>query len=312
MTIARIDVLVDRIRRHTAMQSFTDSATPGSQIGLQTQTIVDLLNEAHDALHGIIYSNAPHIYIKTDTINLTNGTESYTIPTDAYLGVHVLSVEYKYGSSGDYRKLVKADPHMRDTSTTGTPYQYIQHENSILINPIPGESKTDGLRITYERQLPAVDVRRGTVSTSTTTTITLTSKAQGDIVFGADNIPDYITVVDSLGTIKQDSIQLVSYSSTTGILTVGTNLTAVSANDYVVVGKSASTHSWAPDVCENFLVYYVIHAIFEMLGHPALSSAQFKLQQFTIQVADVFADASTDIMHIPRMHDYLIDFDTGD
>src|SRR3990167_2670046 len=147
----RLDILIERVRRYTAAQSYTDAGLLSGQIGVQTQTLVDLFNEAQHALHGVIYANAPNLFVKTDTQNVVANQEAYTLPTDAFLGVNVVSVEYKYGSgSGDYLKLPKRDLHSRYTLSTSTPTGYIQHNKQILLNPLPSQAVTNGLRITYE------------------------------------------------------------------------------------------------------------------------------------------------------------------
>lgn len=318
----RIDLLIEKVRRYTATQSYTDAAALGSQIGLQTQMIVDLFNEAHQALHGTVFANAPQLYIKTNTQDVTSGTESYSLPSDAFLGANIVSVEYKYGSgSGDYRKLQKRDPHQRDTSSSGNPYYYIQHEGSILLNPVPNASVTNGLRITYEYILPTVDIRRGKVTAvddgSNPTSITISGGGDDQmwIALGASAAPDKITVVDSDGVIQMNDITVSSYNSGTGVLTVSASpeaTEAVAVNDYVVIGHNTSSHSPFPDFCENYLTYYVIHAIMELLGHPGADRAAYKLAEFSNQVADVFSDYNTDIMQIPDHDaDRIIDFDVS-
>lgn len=139
----RLDVIISKVRRRTHTQSYTDSATTSQRQGLQTQEIVDLFNEAQRVAQGIIYANAPSIFIKTSTIDLVANQEAYTIASDSFLNVNVINVEYKFGSgSGDYTRLIKRNVHQRDSSYSGTPYYYIMLKNQLLINPIPSEAKT--------------------------------------------------------------------------------------------------------------------------------------------------------------------------
>lgn len=303
----RLDLLVEKVRRYTSTQSYTDAAALGSQIGLQTQTIVDLFNEAQYALHGLIYSNAPEVFVTTNTQNVTADTEAYAIPSDSFLNVNIISVEYKLGSgTNDFYKLRRRNLHERDTTTTGTPAFYIQHENEILLNPIPSQAVTNGLRITYEYQLPELDVRRGKVSSTTSTTIVMTSADNADIAFGASAMPEYVSVVDKDGNIQQKNISVTSYDSSTDTITVSTNPTSVSANDYVVIGDNATTHSFLPDFCENFLVYYVTTAVMQQMGHPSTAAFEARLREFGAQVADVYSDYHTDIVNIPLNYDNII------
>lgn len=315
----RIDLLIQRIRRYTGTQSFTDSATGTAQTGVQTQMIVDLLNDAQHSLHGTLFSMAPSLFITTDTQNIVADQEAYSLPSDAFLGRNLISVDYKNGTGSDYYKLTKKDSHLRASDESGDPYQYVQHNKSILLNPVPDRAVANGLRITYEYALPELDVRRGKVSVvddgSNPTSITITNTTHMDIAFGSSDDPEYITVVDKDGVIQMDQIAVSAYDSGTGVITCAVSADAtelVSVNDYVVIGKRASTHSELPGFCELFLTKFVEHAIMEITGHPGTSAAAQQLQYLTMQMGDVFLDYNTDITEIP-IHDpsRIIGYDSG-
>lgn len=300
-----MDKLLERVRRLTHEQAFTDSATLSSQRGLQTQTVVDLFNEAHQTLHGILYDTANEVYIKTATQDITSGTATYTLPSDAFLGLNIISVEYKWGTgTGEYRKLQRKSIHTRDSDDTGDPYFYIQMNNQIILEPIPDASVTDGLRITYEFKQRTLDVRRGKITafggTSTApTTLTLTDKSLADVALASNVVGTYITVVDKDGAVQMKDIPVASYDSGTGIVTLGsftaTAGEAVAADDYIVIGTNASTHSPFPDFCEPYLVEYVKRNILEMNGHPALPASQQKLAQLAQQIAINWSKWHSDI-----------------
>lgn len=306
-----IDTMVSRLRRLTHTQSYSDSATSTAQRGIQTQTMVDLINEALEVVHGIMFDNDTQAYVKTTTANISADTESVTIPTDAFLGLNVLSVEYKYGSeSGDYRKLKKKTIHQRDTSSTGEPQEYSQRENTILLSPVPTSAVTDGLRITYEYQLPEVDVRRGKVSAvddgSNPTSITITDKSLGDIALAVSDLSGtYITVVDKDGTQQMKSIPVSSYNSSTGVITLGSftpdSGEAVAVNDYVVVGSSASSHSPYPRAVTPYIQEYVKRAVYELIGHPMAGTSERKLFQLQQRLESMFAGWETDIQYIAEI-----------
>ncbi len=314
----RTDQLIDQVRRYLGQQSFTDSKTNSAQIGLQTRTILDLLNEAQNVAHGIIYANAPAYFVKTDTIDIAADTESYTLPTDAFVGANIISVEYKYGSdAGDYRKLTKLNPHERDSSVEGTPYYYVQHKNNILLNPVPTTAVTSGIRVTYEYRLPDLDIRRDKISAvdSTTNPTSVTGDASlvntSNVIFASGDAYEYLTVIDKDGNIQMDEIAVTTYTegtqgsaASTYAVTVSASASeAVAVNDYIVAGRRATTHSELPDFAESFLITYVQHAIMQMIGHPMLQSEANKLANLTSQLADVMADWNADIMHIPRTDD---------
>ena len=281
---------------------------------MQTEEFVDLFNEAQRVLHGIVYANAPSVYVTTGTIDLVADQEAYTLPTDSFLDVNVISVEYKYGDGdNDYRKLRKRSIHERSSSQTGTPQYYIMNENQIWINPRPSEAKTSGIRVTYERQLRSLDVRRGKISsfggTSTApTSIVLdsTTTTHADVGFAGDVIGDFITVVDKDGAVQMKDIPITAWDSSTKTLTIGSFTAAageaIAAADWVVIGTNASTHSEFPDFCEMFLTEYVRHAILETRGSEREAEiARTRLTQLGEQIADVYADANADITYIPEI-----------
>lgn len=299
-----LDKLIERVRRLTHEQKFTDSATLASQRGLQTQTFVDLFNEAHQTLHGLVYDTKAQVFIGTDTQNVTAGTATYTLPSDTFLGANVISVDYKFGDgSSEYYKLLRKTVHERDSATTGTPRYYIQYNNSIVLEPSPATSVTSGLRITYELKQRTLDVRRGLVSAvddgSAPTSITVTSKSLLDIALASNVAGTYITIVDKDGAVQMKNIPVSSYDSSTGVITLDSftpsSGEAVAVNDYVVIGSNASTHSPFPDFCEPYLVEYVKRSVLELNGHPALGTSENKLQQLMTQLITVWAAHHLDI-----------------
>lgn len=310
MAVERADRMVDIIRRRTHSTSFTDSATGSSQRGVQTETIIEFLNEAQDTCHSIVYGLAPHVFIKVGTIDTVADQEAYNLPADSFLGGGVANVEYKFGSgSGDYKKLTQKSIHKRDTNVTGTPSTYIHVNGQIFLNPIPSTATTNGIRLTYEFQLPRLDVRRGKVSAvddgSAPTSITVTDKSFMDIAFGGSNDPEYITVVDGDGVQQMKSIPVTSYDSSTGILTLGSFTPSsgevVAVNDYVVIGGNASTHSSLPSVCQHYLAEYARYCVLDLKGNPQAIMALDKVSKLEEKVVDIFSDFNTDIYPIDEI-----------
>lgn len=305
-----LDKLVERVRRMTHSQSYTDSATSTAQRGLQTQTIVDLFNDAHEALHGMLFDNGSQTYLKQDTLNIT-ATEAVSISSDAFLGVNVLSVEYKYGSgSNDYYKLKSSTIHERDTRSTGDPLTYIQRNNQLLLNPVPSQAVTDGLRVTYEYQLPTVDVRRGKVSAvddgNDPTSITIGANALATAAMSdSDLVGTYITVVDKDGNIQMKDIPITAYDTGTGVITLGSFTSAstevVAVDDYVVMGTNSSTHSPFPRACEPYLLEFVKRDIHALLGDPQQVSSERKLIALQFRLESMFAEWNTDIKSISEI-----------
>lgn len=309
--MARADKLAERIRRLTHTQSYTDSATSTAQRGLQTQTIVDLMNEAHEVIHGILFDNGTSTYIKQSLLDISANTESVTISTDAFMGVNVLNVEYKYGSGADdYYKLKKMTEHERDTRSPGDAISYIQRENTILLHPIPSQAITSGLRVTYEYQLPTVDVRRGKISAvddgNDPTSITIAANGLATAALSdSDLVGTYITVVDKDGNQQMKNIPITAYDTGTGVITLGSftseSSEVVSVNDYVVIGANSSTHSPFPRACEPFIVEYVKRNVYELNADPMLNASDRKLISLQFRMESMFAEWSSDIKNIAEI-----------
>lgn len=313
--------LIDRVRRYTLSQSYTDSSTASSQRGIQTQTFVDLFNDAQRNLQTILYSNAPSVFITTGTIDLVAEQEEYSLPSGAFMNGALVAVEYKWGSgSGDYTRLNKRVIAQRSSAGIGTPRHYIHFGGTLWINPRPSTSTTAGLRVTYESQKPDVDVRRGKISsyggTSTApTSIVLDSSTNslGEIALAGDLTGQYITVVDKDGNQQMKAIPITAYNAGTDTITLGSFTAAsgeeIAAGDWIVIGSNATTHSQFPDLCESYLVAFVKHRIFDILGDPQSDSALLEVTKLENSLSEAFDDINYDIEAIPEIDiSRLIDY----
>ena len=315
----RLDVLINRIRRYTHTHKYSDSATLTSQRGVQTQTFVDLANEAQHVLRGMIHRAGGDLYTTETLIDLVANQEDYTLPADAFLGVNVVSVEYLYGSSGKYRKLEQTSVHRRDTAFSGTPQRYVHRNNQILINPKPSSAKTDGLRVTYEYKLPELDIRRGAISAvddgDNPTSITIATSTAADIAFSGDLQAEYLSVVDKNGNQIMTRIPMTSYDTGTGVLTLDSftplsTSSTITTSHYVVAGFDASSHSEYPDFCEAFITEYIKHGVLSLLKDPELVASERKLAGLAQHVEEAFSLYNADLQQI-ELYDQDRNLDSG-
>ena len=310
MAVEKLELLLDRVRRYTGTQVYADSATGSAQLGVQTQMMIDLFNEAQHSLHGLVFTSAPMVFLKTKTLSTTSNQEEYNIPSDAFLGRNLFNVEYRRNTSDFYYPLQKKDPKLRNELMHGDPIWYIQLNKKIYINPVPQVAVTDGIRLTYEFALPELDIRRGKITaiggTSTNpTSITCTGTTALDLAFAGSASPDYITVVSADGDIKMANISVSAYNSTTKVLTVSVSAEdgeSIAVNDYVCLGNRSTNVTQLPEFCELYLTKYVEHAIMELTGHPSAMAAMTQLQAIAELLMQTFAEYNSDITEIP-MHD---------
>ena len=321
----RVEDLIDEIRKATENELPTaGDVTLG---GLTDESIVHLLNRSQERLFSRLMLKYPTNFIKIASQNVTNGTEAYTLGTDNFLDSQIISVEWMYNDSTDFKRLGKATFHSRYTDTNGDPLWYIVQNNTILLNPIPDETKTNGLRITYYRMPRTIDKRRGYITTATKSGTTLTSLTMADpstlLAKDADldvagnavlTEVDYICIVDKDGASILDGIAVDSYNTSTRVLTMSSGVTTAIAaatlqNNYIVMGKSATSHSEFPENYERYLTAYVEQAILRRDGNDVEANIAIgELRAFEKDIEEA-AGQETDTFDTPLDEHWLTDND---
>lgn len=267
----RLELLIKEVRRATENENASTTS------GITDEELANYFNDAQTRLQARITAQHPRMFLAQSLISLVASTEVYGLPADIFLGSRIELLEWKFGSgTNDYEGIAHKALHERDTSyTSAGPYFYIRRDDDILINPVPSAALTDGLRLTYQKKLRDVDIRRGKIASAAKTgnvldTITLSDpttllnkdkelKTASDAVLQSI---DYICVVDKDGVSVLDQIPIDDYNKTTRVITVSASFsTTVAAatfvGAYVVGGKVATSHSDLKDVCERYLVSYV-------------------------------------------------------
>ena len=168
------------------------------------------------------------------------------MPSDIFLDNSLYKVELNLGSSV-YQPLKRLDLAERDTV-----FGYIIFNKKICVSPVQKVGITDGLRVTYAKKLPKLDIRRGTVASFISgTSVTVTNYA-GLLV--TDNQEDYFCVVGRDGIIKASGLNLNSFAA--GVISTDSTITGIAVGDFVVLGKMTTTNSELADSCERYLTEY--------------------------------------------------------
>jgi len=298
----RTEELIAIIRR------FTENENPSSSSGIKDEDIVELINEAQDRLFSALVTKTPRSFIATETIDITSGTEAYALDAGIYLDNSVIQVEWKYDANNDYVRLPPKTFHSRFTDATGYPEYYIVKNNTILLNPIPDQTKTAGIRVTYYTRPKDVDKRRGYITTASLTGTTLNSLTLTDpstlnnrdanLDTAASDVLrdiDYITVVDKDGALVLGFIPIDDYDSATRVITVSSGFTtsvlqAAIEGNYVVGGKFATSHSEFVDNYERYILSYAKQGIFIRDGElDEVRAESIKLREFERDILDAAA-----------------------
>jgi len=298
----RVDLLITASRRATENQEFTATA------GIQDIEFLQYLNDGQEEIHSILQGTFPSILTAYKTEQLTQGQEAYSMPRDLYLGTRIDQIEYSCSGTPDsYYSLKKGSIKERLNTQAGNPAFYIRRGNEILVQPRPQQAGI--MRWSYQKAIPKLDTRRGTVSTVALIGNSVSSLILNASVFlDADPILDeqFMTVVDKNGVIKMRSIPVTAIDTTTGVVTIDSSFVfesgeTIIAGDYVCAGEFASTNSQLPEVCEKYLLEYCNTRI--LMRDSQTDSAQIiqimtKVEQ-TLRLA--FAEPDGDPDRIPLL-----------
>lgn len=309
----RTEFLIEDIKRSVEAQL---SSSGG---GISDLEILQYLNSAQDRIFSKIVSARPKTFLAETQIDLVADQEAYTLPSTLYMGTNIVMVEYLYGSgSVDYAPLpARVLFDRRSDIKNSYPDYYIRKGNQILIQPTPSTARTNGLRVTYQRRLRDLDIRRGVITSAALTGTTLNTitldltptlaKDDGTVIAAANllNKLDYICVVDKDGTAVLDEIPVDSYDSTTGVITVTSGFTttvlaAAFASQYVVAGTYSTTNCELPDITERYLVAYATFKLLRRQGRINEPEWQKQeLQAIESDIIDSFENPDQDIMRLP-------------
>lgn len=279
---------------------------------------VQYLNDGQDFLFGDLINAHANFYLTTDTVDIVADQQSYTLPSNMFMGSKIKKVEYLYGSgSQDYRAIpVGTEFDLRTDYTSSYPALYCRGNSYLKLSPLPSSSLTDGLRITYTRKIKRLDIRRGVIASASKTGTTLNTitldltpalgKDSGTVSAARDllNVSDYICVVDSDGTSVLDAIPIDSYNSSTGVITVRSSYTTTVAaasfvDKYVVTGDYTSTHSELPDNCERYLLTFSTLKLLRRGGNALEAvSCKEELGAIGYNIVETFGSPDDDVYRL--------------
>lgn len=298
-------IIDDIIRPKTGNQSYSrDSSTGATTEGISTDLIIDFINDALRFVQSRIIAVYPGEFVVENIQSTVANQEEYSITDNLFLNNKFITVEYsRDGSLDRYELLPPAGLHLRDTAT-GEVYQYIRRNGKILLNRIPNHSNGK-LRVNYYRALDNLDIRRGQITSKTTTSIVLDNDDWLDNFALAD--AQHICTVNSLGVVQDYNIPITSYNSGTRTLSFASQTVNAAAADYVVVGKYTSTHI-APDKPQRILDYCKVFAQARIL-HTDSSTDEInelrEVKDILTDIVDSFSEMTEDVQDITILDDFL-------
>jgi len=258
--------LISEVRRDTRNE---DIPTDGSQVGIADNDFLRYANYAQEKCQAIAIGAKSTSFNTVVEIPLVSGQAEYEIPDRVYIGEHILNVEYSHsGLARDYYE-IRERPLSARNDAPGTPYYYIRRGGSILLCPVY-QGGSGKVRITYDRAVDSLDIRRGRVADVTDTSTSVTQ-----IVLDTDSddatalqLAQYICVTDAYGNVTARNIPVTAYDSASGQFTLKTSPHVYGAGEsivvgsYVTVGQYTTTHSKLNHLCERYLAQYAAYKIF--------------------------------------------------
>jgi hypothetical protein len=246
----RAELLVKQIQRAT------ENERVGANDGISVEEYYQYLTDGQRFIQQAIISKGSRRF-RTSTTWSADGAEARALPFDVLSPEAIVSLEYSSsGLERDYRRLERRSQ-LERWSDTGVPFQYILEGTELKINAYPA---TGSFRLTYQKRLPRLDKRRGTVGSRTKTTTAITALSISGYTDADYLLFDHLTIVSWAGAVNMRAIPYTAVAL--GVVTIqGSSYTFPSGStcevgDYVVLGEYATTHPLLPDDCESALILY--------------------------------------------------------
>lgn len=281
----RLERLISQVRSSTSNKSVSK---------ITNVDMANYFNLAQDAIQSIAMSSdsGARLFSKTDLITLVQNQEKYDLPIDVYSPNAISAVRMNQGSD-QYFPIEKITDKERQRG-----YGYSVIGDSIYISPIPKWTAGNNIELTYQRSLPRLGIRSGTITNYVAGTLSLSSMDNDTL-----DSDDFFCIVDSNGVIKQSALPIISVG--VGSIVTSSGLT-ITNGDFVVVGKYATTHCELIDFCERFLLAYVERKIQAVESSSDFGTTNLFTNEERQEMKDNLSQTSADTMYPPITNtDYL-------
>lgn len=304
-----LDQLITASRRATGNTDYTATA------GVQDEEFIQALNDAQEEIHSIINVLFPTILMAEKYVDVSIGQETYAIPSDCYMGTRIDNISYSpSGQDQDYYVIRKGSLKERIDGVNGNPSFYLRQGSNLLIQPPPQQGGK--LRIVYQKAIPYLDIRRGTVQAVTLGTDTITSLTLDPSGLDASALleQNYITIVDKYGAVKMKDIPVDAIDTATGVVTVSPGFTfqsgeTIATGNFALRGKNSSTNSQLPDVCEKYLLEYCNMRIFVRDSSTDQAEIAALMAKIEGTLKQAFSEPDNDPDRIPIIDPFYLGYE---
>lgn len=241
------------------------------------------INRIHSYLEDLLFlvNDENDLFVSDYTFQLVPGQDEYSLPINIYAksSIDNLAVSFLNGLSNTYLPLKKVSRKQQ-----GFTFGYFVREDKIVLTPRP--TSPLNMKMAYVRKLPTLGIRGAQVASTTSTQIIV-----GNYVSGFETLSDYISIVDSAGTIISSGLTFTFNGTTTFIVP---NTTGILPGHYVISGKYASSHSQLPDECEKYLITALERMIQYRQSSSDINTSNIFSAEELVTIKEVFADNSYD------------------
>jgi hypothetical protein len=258
--------------------------------------------------------NVQRLFLAEKDIDVVVGQEGYSIPDRLAFNKHVHQVAYSHtGRTEDFLRLEKQQLFNRSLDSSNSPMGYFMAQGKVNLSAVPSQSGAK-LRVSYDRAVDNLDIRRGgiTVVTGLTSTgFTSITIATSPDETSAPNLStiDYICINSPDGDVRAYNIPVGGYNTGTDVLTPRAGFTfaageSIAVGDFVTFGKYTTTHGKLPDECERYLIHYAVQCIFQQESSTDIITQNANLVAMEQEIMKGYAAQSGEIQMIPMLTNY--------
>jgi hypothetical protein len=277
----RLEYLITQVRNSTDNKDVN---------GISTSEIVSYFNDAQRYITTIIFKNNPYADLFKVQVELPAvSSGEYTLPDDCYSTNALSMVEARFADTSNNKGYSRIKP--ISESEFSYIFGYITRDNKVLISGQNDTAQLQNVRITYFKQLPTLDIRRGTIGVVVPNTSVAVTGLDTEI-FAMD---DHFSTVDAQGDQIVDNI----YSASTTSPLAVSDTTGILAGQYLVSGKNACNKSQLPDVCETYLLDYVRQRIYTRNNYDDANKQTYFTDLQQNEILSIFSKNKKDDDTIP-------------
>lgn len=277
----RLEYLITQVRNSTDNKDVN---------GISNAEIVSYFNDAQRHITTLIFKNNPYADLFKVQIEIpANPTGEYTLPDDCYSTNAISMVEARFADTSNNKGYSRIKP--ISESEFSYIFGYITRDNKVLISGQNDVAQLNTVRITYFKQLPTLDIRRGTVGVVVPNTSVAITSLDTEV----------FTMSDMFSTVDAQGNQIVKgiYSASTSSPLAVADTTGIIAGQFLLSGSNSANKSLLPDVCETYLLDYVKQRIYTRNNYEDANKQMYFTELQQAEIISIFSKNKKDDDTIP-------------